>query len=86
MCFDEKGHELSKTPLTKGKRDDILQKPRERRTHESPRKIFLEKLKKVLKKGLTKGTEVCIIEKLSDAGDGSDGHRSLKIEQQNFEH
>ena len=46
----------------------------------------IKKPKKVLKKYLTNGERSGIIEKLSGTGDGSGGHRSLKIGQQNFEH
>ena len=77
----------AKTPLTRGQNRDILKVPTEN-GGDSPalRQEFFKKLEKSLKKHLTKGESGGIIEKLSDAGDGSDGHRSLKIEQQNFEH
>ena len=45
-----------------------------------------KKLEKSLEKYLTNGGRRGIIEKLSGTGDGSGGHRSLKIGQQNFEH
>ena len=45
-----------------------------------------KKLEKSLKKVLTNRKIRGIIVKLSGAGDGLDGHRSLKIEQQNFKH
>ena len=58
----------------------------EGRPSEDPGSRDLKKLEKSFKKVLTNGEEEGIIEKLSDTGDGSDGHRSLKIEQQNFKH
>ena len=82
-----KFREVSKTPLTKGERGDILKIPPQ---NGGVLRIFskkvLKKLKKSLKKYLTNGEIGGIIEKLSGTGDEPGGHRSLKIGQQNFEH